>query len=228
MDKSRTELLLGEKSLKVLENSSIIVVGVGGVGGITAEMLVRTGVGNITLIDFDTISSSNINRQVIALEENVGKVKVLELAKRLKEINSSVNVVPIKERLTKENISKLITKADYIIDAIDSVKDKASLIEYAHINNIRIISAMGTANKVCAPVYEITDIFKTENDGLAKAMRKLLKEKGIKHHKVCYSKQEKLNVEGLGSVMWHPTASACVIVSEVIKDLIKESNLWKF
>lgn len=224
MDLSRIELLLGKKAIEKLKASKVLVVGLGGVGGITAEMLVRSGVGNIAILDFDTITPSNLNRQVVTTEENIGKLKVDELAKRLKAINSELNITTFSERLTEENIQSFnLQDYDYIIDAIDSVKDKLALIKYAKTENINIISAMGTANKVCAPIYEIADIYKTQNDGLAKAMRKLLKENGIKSHKVCYSKQEKLEIQGLGSVMWHPTACACVLVSEVIKNLIEEN-----
>lgn len=223
MDLSKIEMLVGKEAISKLSKCNVLIVGLGGVGGITAEMLVRSGIKRLTLIDFDKISSSNINRQIVALENNLGKIKIEELANRLKEINSNIELTLIAKKLIKENIQELITERfDYIVDAIDSVKDKADLIEFAHNNNYKIISAMGTGNKVCAPLYEITDIYKTQNDGLSKVIRKLLKEKGIKKHKVCYSKQDKVKVSGLGSAVWHPTACACVIASEVINDLIKE------
>lgn len=224
MDLSRIDLLIGKTAINKLKSSKIIVIGVGGVGGITSEMLVRSGIGEITIVDFDKIAPSNINRQIMAFEDNIGKLKVDELATRLKAINSKLKVNTVSEKLCEENLEKYNLKSyDFIIDAIDSVKDKLALIKYAYNNKIKIISAMGTGNKICAPSYEIVDIFKTQNDGLAKVMRKLLKENGIKSHKVCYSKQDKLSVKGLGSVVWHPTACACVIVSEVINELIKES-----
>ena len=118
---------------------------------------------------------------------------------------------------------QILNGFDYIIDAIDSVKDKTAMIVYAKKNKLNIISAMGAGNRVCAPVYQISDIYKTQNDGLAKIMRKMLRENGIISHKVCYSSQDTIKCEGVGSVMWHPTALACVLVSEVIKDLIKEN-----
>ena len=224
MDTSRTELLLGKENIKKLKEKNIFVVGIGGVGGIVAEMLVRTGICKLSIIDYDIIEPSNINRQIISLQSNIGKLKVDVLKNRLIQINPDAIINAINVKLTEDNVSQLIEKnCDYVIDAIDSVKDKACLIEYCKKNSINIISAMGTAKKIIAPIYEISDIYKTQNDPLSKVMRKILKERGIKNHKVCYSKQESLQCDGLGSIMWHPTACACVITSEVIKDLLKEN-----
>lgn len=225
MDTSRTEKLLGTEGVSKLKDKNLLVVGTGGVGGITAEMLVRTGVGHITIVDFDVISPSNINRQVVALSTNIGKLKVEELAKRLLEINPELQIKPINQKLTPENVEQLVTADyDYVVDAIDIVKDKTALILHCLSHSINIISALGAGNKTCSPVYEVTDIFKTHNDGLAKVIRKNLREAGVKAHKVCYSCQNRDSVEGcVGSVAWHPTACACVIVSEVIKCLIKEN-----
>ncbi len=224
METSRTEMLIGKKNLKKLKEKNITIVGVGGVGGIVAEMLVRTGIGKISIIDYDIIEPSNINRQIISLQSTVGKLKVEALMERLKDINPDVGVNAINSKLSSNNVDKLIDEqCNYVIDAIDNVKDKVCLIEYCKNKNIKIISAMGTAKKIVAPIYEISDIYKTENDPLSKVIRKLLKEKGIKKHKVCYSKQGSLQCEGLGSVMWHPTACACVLTSEVIMDLLKEN-----
>ena len=225
MDTSRTEKLLGTDGVAKLKNKNVLVVGTGGVGGITAEMLVRTGVGHLTIVDFDVISSSNINRQVVALSTNVGKLKVEELSKRLLEINPQLQIKFINQKLTAENVEQIVTSDfDYVVDAIDIVKDKTALILHCLSHGISIISALGAGNKTCSPVYEVTDIFKTHNDGLAKVIRKNLREAGVKAHKVCYSCQNRDVVEGcVGSVAWHPTACACVIVSEVIKCLLKEN-----
>ena len=223
MDKSRTEMLLGKATTQKLAKFKILVVGLGGVGGIASEMLVRTGIENLTIVDYDIISSSNLNRQVIALSSNIGKSKVEELKNRLLSINPDCTIQGIDEKLTEENIPEIVSQNfDYVIDAIDDVKNKTNLIVYCKTHDINIISALGAGKRTCNPSYEITDIYKTQNDGLAKVMRKNLKEKGVKSHKVCYSMQNRVETTELGSVVWHPTACACVIVSEVINNLTKE------
>lgn len=222
MDNSRTESLLGVDKLKKLKNAHITVVGCGGVGGYATVFLARAGVENFTLIDFDKITSSNINRQIIAFENTVGKSKVDELKKMVVAINSKAKVKAIEAKANKTNLASLIKDTDIVIDAIDIVEDKLALILYCKENNIKIISAMGAGNRYDEPNFFVTDIFKTQNDGLAKVIRKKLRENNIDSLTVvaCNSKPQK--VEGVvGSISYYPAVSGAVIASAVINKIIK-------
>lgn len=222
----RTILALGEDQFSSLTKANVLVVGVGGVGGYVAEFLVRTGIQNITIVDFDVIDETNLNRQIIALNNNIGNVKVEELKQRLININKNLNIVAINQKVNKDNIDSLITsqKFDYIIDAIDSKIDKADLIAAAKEKNIPIISSMGAGNRVGIPQFEITDIFKTQYDGLAKAMRKLLRERKVESLDVCVCKQQSIKTNGkIGSVVYFPACAAAVICGYVIDKL---KTLW--
>lgn len=223
MDKSRTEILLSKEGLNKLASSHVTIVGTGGVGGYAAVMLARAGVENFRLIDFDKVSTSNINRQIVAYQSTLGKYKVDVLEKMFKEINSDIKVECFKERLTEENISTLIGQTDIVIDAIDSVNDKVALIVYCKENNIEIISAMGAGNRWEKPQFALTDIYKTSDDGLAKAVRKNLKEMGIKKHDVIVSLSKTVNKGGvIGSISYYPAMMGCYIASVVIEKIIKE------
>lgn len=223
MWQKRTEVLIGKEKLDKLKNSHITVVGLGGVGGYVAVLLARAGVENFTLIDFDNVEETNLNRQIIATQNTLGMPKTEALANLLKSINTCVSLTLINERLTTDNLNRLINKdADYVIDAIDSVKDKTDLCDYCYKNKIKIISSMGSGNRISVPEYQVLDIYKTENDGLAKVMRKKLKERGVKKLKVVATKQQAMKVDGVvGSISYHPCACACVICAEVVNDLIK-------
>ena len=223
MWQKRTEVLIGKEKLDKLKNSHVTVVGLGGVGGYVAVLLVRAGIENFTLIDFDKVEETNLNRQIIATQNTLGMPKTEALSQLLKSINPCVNLSLINERLTKDNLNRLINKdADYVIDAIDSVKDKTDLCDYCYKNKIKIISSMGSGNRFSVPEYQVLDIYKTENDGLAKVMRKNLKERGVKKLKVVATKQQAMKVDGVvGSISYHPCACACVICAEVVNDLIK-------
>ena len=223
MWQKRTEVLIGKENLDKLKNSHITVVGLGGVGGYVAVLLARAGVKNFTLIDFDNVEETNLNRQIIATQNTLGMPKTEALANLLKSINTCVSLTLINERLTTDNLNRLINKdADYVIDAIDSVKDKTDLCDYCYKNKIKIISSMGSGNRISVPEYQVLDIYKTENDGLAKVMRKKLKERGVKKLKVVATKQQAMKVDGVvGSISYHPCACACVICAEVVNDLIK-------
>ena len=223
MWQKRTEVLIGKENLDKLKNSHITVVGLGGVGGYVAVLLARAGIENFTLIDFDKVEETNLNRQIIATQNTLGMPKTEALANLLKSINTCVSLTLINERLTTDNLNRLINKdADYVIDAIDSVKDKTDLCDYCYKNKIKIISSMGSGNRISVPEYQVLDIYKTENDGLAKVMRKKLKERGVKKLKVVATKQQAMKVDGVvGSISYHPCACACVICAEVVNDLIK-------
>ena len=224
MDKSRTELLIGKENLNLLSKKHITIVGVGGVGGYTAVMLARAGVEKMTIIDFDNVTPSNINRQIIAYESTIGKPKVDVLKSMILQINKNAEVQDINAKLTAENVDNLIKNTDIVVDAIDSVADKLSLIVYCKKNNINIISAMGAGNRFSIPKFEVTDIFKTHDDGLAKVVRKKLRDEGIKHLEVVSSnmpveyKSEKGNV---GSISYYPAMCGCVISAEIVNKILR-------
>lgn len=216
---SRQIGLLGEGANEKLTNSSVIIFGIGGVGSYACEALARAGVGNITVVDSDTVDVTNINRQLIALESTVGEDKVAVAKNRILDINPLCNVTAIKE-FYDENSSIDLTKYDYIIDAIDSVKSKLFLAECAVKNNVNIISAMGTGNKLEPDKLKISDISKTSYCPLAKKMRSELRKKGINHLKVVYSTEEpKCRNVPPSSVSFVPSVAGLMMAGEVIKNL---------
>lgn len=220
----RTKILIGENGIKKLESSKVILFGCGGVGGYVAEMLVRSGIGEITIVDFDKIDETNINRQIIALQSNVGQNKVDVLKSRLLDINANCNVTALCLKYTKDS-DLLNNYYDYVIDAIDSVNDKVALIVNAHKNNLKIVSAMGAGNRCDIPTFLVTDIEKTYNDGLAKVIRKKLREEGITKHKVVFTsslKQTDSNI--VGSIAYYPAMCGCVMASFVINELLNNIN----
>lgn len=216
---SRQIGLLGEGANEKLTNSSVIIFGIGGVGSYACEALARAGVGNITVVDSDTVDVTNINRQLIALESTVGEEKVAVAKNRILDINPLCNVTAIKE-FYDENSSIDLTEYDYIIDAIDSVKSKLFLAECAVKNNVHIISAMGTGNKLEPDKLKISDISKTSYCPLAKKMRSELRKKGINHLKVVYSTEEpKCRNVPPSSVSFVPSVAGLMMAGEVIKNL---------
>ena len=228
MDKwlSRTEKLIGTNSINKLKNSKVIIFGVGGVGSFTIEALVRSGVGTVSIVDNDVIAESNINRQLIAKTTNIGKPKVEEAKKRCLEINPNLEITTYQifyDEETKDQID--LTNYDYIIDCIDSVKSKLLLIKQANDKNLKIISSMGTGNKLESTMFKITDISKTKVCTLAKKIRKELKLLGIKKLKVVYSEEElKYRPQGNespASISFVPSVAGLILAGEVIKELIK-------
>lgn len=225
---NRTKILIGEAGIKKLANAKVVVVGVGGVGGATLEMLARSGVGSLKFIDFDVIDETNINRQLIALTDNIGKSKVSEWEQRIKRINPSAKLEAVCEKLDCENVQNLIGDADYVVDAIDMVTSKICLIKYCKEHNIKIISAMGSGNRLYALNFEVKDIYKTSGDGLAKVLRKKLKEAGIKSHKVVCASSVALSTSEMffederkiGSISYFPVMCGCVLSQEVIKEIL--------
>ncbi len=222
MDTSRTLLLLGEDNLKKLRSKHITIVGVGGVGGYVATMLVRAGVGRVRIIDFDTVSSSNINRQIVAYKSTLGKKKVDVLEKMLHEIDEGAEIEAIDKRLTSENINTLIGKTNLVVDAIDSINDKISLIVYCKQHNIPIISSMGAGNRYSLPEFTVKDIFQTSNDRLAKRVRQLLREKGVKDLEVVTSKLPPQKVgKVVASISYYPAACGCFLSAVVVNKIIE-------
>ena len=223
MDKSPTQALIGEKNVEKIASKRVTIVGVGGVGGYVATLLARAGVEKMRIIDFDTVSLSNFNRQVVAFKGNEGRLKVEALKDILLSINEDIEVDSVPQKLDKDNVSSLLENSDIVVDAIDIVKDKVALIIYCKKHNINIISAMGAGNRYDQPNFYLTDIYKTHDDGLAKVIRKALREEGVKNLDVvtCDSKPEK--VEGvIGSISYYPAVCGAVIASAVVNKIIKE------
>lgn len=223
---NRTEALIGKENITKLQNSNVIVFGLGGVGSYVVEGLVRAGIQNICIVDKDIVDITNINRQLIADNETIGKNKVDAEEERILKINKSAKVIKIKEFVNKDNIEEIMksySHIDYVIDAIDTVSSKLEIIKYCYHNNINIISSMGTGNKLDASKFEITDIFKTSVCPLAKVMRKELKKLDIKSLTVLYSKEEpiKTNLNTSASISFVPSVSGLLIAGKVVKDLIK-------
>lgn len=235
---SRTELIIGKDNVEKLKNSKVAIFGLGGVGSYVVEGLVRAGVENFVLVDNDEVSSSNINRQIIATTKTIGKPKVEVARERILEINPNANVEIHKEFFMPETQGILNDSIDYIVDAVDTVTAKIELIVRANKLNIPIISSMGTGNKLDPTRFEIIDIYKTSVCPLAKVMRKELKARGIKKLKVLYSKEEPIKVnitpkenedemttsrakQTPGSISFVPSVAGLIIAGEVIKDLIK-------
>lgn len=221
----RTENLIGKENLDKLKNSHIAIFGIGGVGGYVTEALVRAGVGKIDIIDNDTISESNINRQIIATTKNVGKFKVDVMKERILDINPNVQVNAFNILYLPNTANQFdFTKYDYIIDAVDNVTAKIELVMRANNSNVPIISSMGTGNKLDPTAFEISDIYKTEVCPLAKVMRLELKKRGVKKLKVIYSKEKPItNQRPPASISFVPSVAGLIIASEVVKDIIKES-----
>ena len=227
---SRTELLIGKEAIEKLNKSKVAIFGIGGVGSFVVEGLVRAGVGNFILVDHDTVSETNLNRQIIATKKTIGMSKVVVAKQRILEINPNAKVEIIKEFFMPESKEILDNSVDYIVDAIDTVTAKIELIQRANKLNIPIISCMGTGNKLDCAKFEITDIYKTSVCPLAKVMRKELKQRSIKKLKVLYSKEEPIKVKEIneenkkqvpGSISFVPSVAGLIIAGEVVKDLIK-------
>ena len=229
---SRTESLIGKDSLEILKNSKVIVFGIGGVGSFAVESLCRCGIGEISLVDFDIIDITNVNRQIHAMLDNIGKYKVDEMKKRIELINPDIKVNIFKEKLEKDNIEKFNLKYyDYVVDAIDTITSKIYLIKYCFENNIKVISAMGAGNKLDPTRFKVVDIYKTSGCPLARVMRRELKRLHVKKLKCVYSDEisigEKIESDEIrksspSSISFIPSTMGLIITSEVVKDLI----LW--
>lgn len=230
---SRTELLLGAEGISRLKNSSVAVFGVGGVGSYTAEALARSGIGNITLIDNDTVNVTNINRQIIALQSTVGMLKTKAAKARILDINPNCNVTLHSCFYTGNEFP--LDEFDYIADAIDSVTSKLNLIENAIKLNIPIISSMGTGNKLDPTKLVVTDISKTEMCPLAKIVRTELRKRGINHHTVVYSTEKPVahkaisdeesgNRKTIGSVSYVPSVAGLIMAGRIINDIALKDN----
>ena len=240
----RTQLLIGEEGIDKLQNSKVMIFGVGGVGSFAAEALTRTGIGTIVIVDNDTVDVSNLNRQIHATRETIDRDKVEVMRERMLLINPECNVIPMQVFLTADNMEEIVTEdIDYIIDAIDSVTSKLALAEYCYTKGINLIASMGTGNKLDPSQFKVSDIHKTKVCPLAKVMRVELKKRGVKKLKVVYSEELPLKpqspqveapkkVEGEeikrlskrqspGSMSFVPGVAGMILASQVVRDLIK-------
>lgn len=232
----REKMLIGEDGLDKLFNSKVLIFGVGGVGGYVCEALARSGIGSMTLVDHDTVSTSNINRQIIALHSTVGQYKVDVMKDRILDINPNCEVITKKMFFLPENEDEFkFEEYDYIIDCIDTVTAKLHIIEKAIQLNIPIISSMGAGNRLDPTKIIVTDIAKTQDDKLAKVVRTELRKRGIHHCKVVMSLEKALTPkwedaeENIasgkrstpGSSAFVPSAFGLVIASEVVKNLLE-------
>lgn len=225
---NRTEMLIGNKNVEKLQKSSVIVFGLGGVGGSLCEALVRAGIGNISIVDKDTVDVTNINRQVIATEDTIGKLKTKAMEERLKSINPNVNIEIYDVNVGRDTIDLFdLSKYDYVADAIDMVTSKILLVEHAKAADTKIIMAMGMGNKIDPTKIEIADISKTSVCRLSRVLRRELKKRNIKNVLVAYSKEEtrtpvfKLENEATpGSVSFVPPVCGMIMAGTIVKDLI--------
>ena len=229
----RTAMLLGGEAIEKLQKARVAVFGIGGVGGYTVEALARAGIGRIDVIDNDTVSLSNINRQILATHSTVGMPKVEAAKKRILDINPNCDVVTHQVFYTPETEGQFeFSQYDYIVDAIDTVTGKLALVQNAPAVGTPIICCMGTGNKLDASAFQVADISKTSMCPLARIMRKELGKRGIKHLKVVYSQEEALTPTGWeeeaallgkrqipGSVSFVPGAAGLILAGEVIKDI---------
>lgn len=231
---SRTELLLGQEGVQKLRNACVMVLGVGGVGSHCIEALARSGVGKLILVDNDTVSLTNINRQSIAYHSTIGKYKTQVMKERIADICRETEVVTYECFVLPENLEEIFQeRPDYIVDAIDTVTAKLALAEKAEKEGIPMISSMGTGNKLHGEMFTIKDISKTSVCPLCKVMRKELKARGISHLKVLYSPEKPIDIRGKetkeekgnrrqipGSVSFVPPVAGLLIAGEVIRDLL--------
>lgn len=217
----RLEKLIGQEKIEQIKKKKILLVGVGGVGGFVLEALVRSGINEITIIDGDDFTSSNLNRQIISKNDNIGLSKVDEAIKRAKEINPNVNINGIYNYLNDNNISSL-GKYDYIIDACDDVLAKICLIKYAQDNNIKIICALGTGKRLNPSFVKISRLDKTNNDPLAKKVREMAKKAKLDMKvPVVYSDESPINNDKeIASAIFVPATAGIFIAYYVINDII--------
>ena len=235
----RTSMLLGEETLARFAASKVMVVGLGGVGAYAAEMLCRAGVGNMVILDSDTVSVTNRNRQLIALESTIGKLKTEVVARRLRDINPAVNLTVIPEYIEESNLEEIFSTAgelDYVVDAIDTLAPKISLIKYCVEHKIPHVSAMGAGAKLDATKIRIADISKSYNCPLAYILRKKLRKEGIsKGFKVVFSEElpdrdaivpmeERNKKSQVGTISYLPAVFGCVCAQAAIEYLIGKTE----
>ena len=232
---ARAEMLIGQENLKKLAESHVAVFGVGGVGSYATECLARSGIGNISIFDNDVVDITNINRQIIALNSTIGRYKVDVMKKRVLDINPGINVYSNKCFYSKNNAESFdFSIYDYIVDAVDTVSSKIEIISNAINKKIKIISCMGTGNKMDPKKLKIDDIYNTSVCPLARIVRHELRKLNIPNLKVLYSQEKPIEIKYFrtgeikkhipGSIAFVPAAAGVIIASEVVRDLINNKN----
>lgn len=219
----RTEKLIGKEKSDSLRDKTVAVFGLGGVGGFVAEALARAGVGKLVIVDHDTVNITNINRQVIALHSTVGMKKTEAFSLRLKDINPDIEIVAYDCFFLPENSSMIDFRGfDYVADCVDTVTAKLEIIGKAKSCGVKVISSMGTGNKLHPEMFEITDISKTSVCPLAKVMRKECKDRGLKDVKVLFSREEPVRTgeRTPASISFVPSVAGLMIAGEIVRDLI--------
>lgn len=235
----RSELLIKNEGIEKLKNANVLVVGLGGVGSFAAEFLARAGVGNLTIVDGDTVDITNVNRQLPALHSTVGKNKVEVVAERILDINPEVHLIPINEFLSPERMDEMLenNKFDYVLDCIDSVSPKLALIKACRRRKIKIVSSMGAGGKMDPSKVMVRDLSKTNNCYLAKQIRKRLKKEGITKGFRCVFSTEIQNEDSLkltdgsnfkksfyGTISYMPALFGLNAAAEVINYLVKSQK----
>lgn len=217
--------LIGIENFKKIQSKTVMVIGVGGVGGYAVEGLVRGGISNIIIVDYDKIDITNLNRQIISLQDNIGQQKIDVIKNRITAINPDCKVTIINQKVDDDNIERLFEqKIDYIVDACDTVKVKEKLIILAIAKKIKLISSMGTGNKTNPELLTITEIRKTSYDKLAKKIRKFVIDNKIKEKVMVVSSTEppKKVTNAIGTISYVPAVAGMLCASYVINDIIKE------
>ena len=220
---NRLENLIGSFSLEKLKSSTVLVIGLGGVGGYVVEALARSGIGNLILVDYDKVDITNFNRQIIAVTENIGKYKVDCFKERIENINEECNVISYNLRIDNDNIKDIFnTKIDFVVDAVDDVRAKVSIINYCLENNIDFISSMGTGNRLDPSKLTITTLDKTFNDPLARSIRSKFDKSVQKRIAVCTSTELPLKVKDksvIGSNAFVPSSAGLLIASYIVRKI---------
>ncbi len=220
---NRLENLIGSFSLEKLKDSTVLVVGLGGVGGYVVESLARSGIGNLILVDYDKVDITNFNRQIIAINENIGKYKVDCFKERIGSINEECNVISYNLRIDNDNFKDIFnTKIDFVVDAVDDIRAKVSIINYCLENNIDFISSMGTGNRLDPSKLTIMTLDKTYNDPLARIIRAKFDKSIQKRITVCISTELPLKVKDktvIGSNAFVPSSAGLLIASYIVRKI---------
>lgn len=224
----RLSLLIGNDNLDMIKDKTVLVVGLGGVGGYTVASLARSGIGSLIIIDFDTVDVSNINRQIIAYHSTIGKNKTDVMESMLLDINPNINIIKYDMFLKEDNIEETFSKhkIDYVVDACDFLSTKKAIIEYCANNDIKLVSSMGTGNRLDPTKLEIIDIRKTNNDPIARILRRWVKYSKInkKLPVLCSKEVPKKTGTLIGSNSFVPSAAGLIIASYIINDIINENE----
>lgn len=223
----RLEIIIKDK-INLIKNKTVLIIGLGGVGGYALESIVRSGIEKIIIVDYDIVDETNLNRQILSLNNNIGLKKVDVAESRIKKINKDCEVIKLDMKVTLDNINILFNeKIDYVIDACDTVEVKKELIRQCLKRKIKLISCMGTGNKLDPSKLEIVDIRKTSYDPLAKIIRKMVKEEKIKEKVMVVASKEqpiKTNTKTIGSTSFVPAVAGLLCTSFVINDIIGDKK----